>query len=774
MSDKINTIEFGIDNHKYSGIKEQTFEEVTNEQETQCVVSSGIEVFRKDTIDEADVLLKSALMADQENQQNRTESIASFRCKSIRVGSYRCNMESYKKDVVRFEEGGFMVKLPPMDANYLVKIKISRKNILHVKAYFSTSSPLFFLHLTQQASSSIRYELEELVQKDDPDKIRPYFDSSSKEESMKYLTLCPDEMTLEAKNLFSKHYGNILEELNKKTAYDMLLKTSPKQFPFSSKFPPVFNSISLRVNNTLKYCQYPPSGSNCISVTAEDYCCLEKGVFLNDSIIDFFLKWLQFSKLKDKDRDRTHIFSTFFYKRLTTTDRNKSIDKTEGKNLSSAAKRYERIKRWTKNVNIFEKDFVIVPINQHSHWFVVVICFPGCDPGCYDFETGKPVKEPIIQKNAKSEQMKMRNQSAKIDPVKTINLIDDMSSDYDEADALDSDILEMIEPDKERLSEKLYKNAMPSLWQTQISNSADFSNVMLSHEKLHRSPSDKSEYNTIADNRIHGLRESCSYSPSSPSEVDESDNFNLAMEDDDIIKQTENSDYELGISPTYSSQSNCSDDDTKVKKPSSPDTNCQKIKQPCLLIFDSLQTKSRAKVASTIRDYLTYEYSSKVSGETREFTVENFPACCPKVPQQNNSSDCGIYVLQYIESFFDNPLNNYELPNFEILESPEQWFLTTSVVQKRATIAKLIRQLTAEQTPRKEFAFPKLVFNSSRKNKKLKEAEKQVKKYDKSVERTTNGSLAGTDQHKACSSSEILPLHLSNYHRLSGDDMGTS
>ena len=130
VSDKINTIEFGIDNHKYSGIKEQTFEEVTNEQETQCVVSSGIEVFRKDTIDEADVLLKSALMADQENQQNRTESIASFRCKSIRVGSYRCNMESYKKDVVRFEEGGFMVKLPPMDANYLVKIKISRKRKL--------------------------------------------------------------------------------------------------------------------------------------------------------------------------------------------------------------------------------------------------------------------------------------------------------------------------------------------------------------------------------------------------------------------------------------------------------------------------------------------------------------------------------------------------------------------------------------------------------------------------------------------------------------------
>ena len=46
-------------------------------------------------------------------------------------------------------------------------------------------------------------------------------------------------------------------------------------------------------------------------------------------------------------------------------------------NLSLAEKRYERVRRWTKKVNIFEKDFVIVPINEHSHWFVAVICYPG-------------------------------------------------------------------------------------------------------------------------------------------------------------------------------------------------------------------------------------------------------------------------------------------------------------------------------------------------------------------------------------------------------------
>jgi sentrin-specific protease 7 len=28
-------------------------------------------------------------------------------------------------------------------------------------------------------------------------------------------------------------------------------------------------------------------------------------------------------------------------------------------------------------VNLFEKDYVIVPINEQAHWFVCIICFPG-------------------------------------------------------------------------------------------------------------------------------------------------------------------------------------------------------------------------------------------------------------------------------------------------------------------------------------------------------------------------------------------------------------
>ena len=132
----------------------------------------------------------------------------------------------------------------------------------------------------------------------------------------------------------------------------------------------------------VKYCQFPADSPGNVSVTNEDYNCLEAEQFLNDVIIDFYLKYIQNETFASLDgmMARTHIFTTYFYKRLTTRPPNsktKAHPVEDNPNLSAAEKRYERVKKWTKNVNIFEKDFIVVPINEHAHWFVCVICFPG-------------------------------------------------------------------------------------------------------------------------------------------------------------------------------------------------------------------------------------------------------------------------------------------------------------------------------------------------------------------------------------------------------------
>jgi Ulp1 family protease len=78
--------------------------------------------------------------------------------------------------------------------------------------------------------------------------------------------------------------------------------------------------------------------------------------------------------------------------------------------------------------------------------------------------------------------------------------------------------------------------------------------------------------------------------------------------------------------------------------------------RPCILIFDSLAGASRSRVVATLRDYLRIEYKVK-QGKEREFNKDTIKGSTPRVPQQTNFTDCGVYVLQYVESFFQVTVN---------------------------------------------------------------------------------------------------------------------
>lgn len=144
---------------------------------------------------------------------------------------------------------------------------------------------------------------------------------------------------------------------------------------------------------------YPP-GKGGIPINTEDYMCLAQDQFLNDVIIDFYLKHLVHDILTCTQKEKTHIFSTFFYKRLTTKPSkvNKSSNPHEwDTSLTAAQKRHARVKTWTKNVNIFDKDFIIVPINENCHWFVAIICFPSLD-GCRSMLDNRTVTPQEIKR----------------------------------------------------------------------------------------------------------------------------------------------------------------------------------------------------------------------------------------------------------------------------------------------------------------------------------------------------------------------------------------
>lgn len=184
---------------------------------------------------------------------------------------------------------------------------------------------------------------------------------------------------------------------------------------------------------------YPPGkGKGSIAIKTNDYVCLGIDQYLNDVIIEFYLQYLLNEVLTPSQRAKTHVFGTFFYNTLTNTNLGANNAK-----LTAPQKRHERVKNWTKHVNIFEKDFVIVPINQQSHWFLAIICYPSQSGP----ESNQPAKEtPVEKKSAeRKESVALQIGNTTITPVSkkdtdAIYRIEDDDSERDEAEGDDSDL----------------------------------------------------------------------------------------------------------------------------------------------------------------------------------------------------------------------------------------------------------------------------------------------------------------------------------------------
>jgi hypothetical protein len=132
-------------------------------------------------------------------------------------------------------------------------------------------------------------------------------------------------------------------------------------------------------------------------------------------------------------------------------------------------------------------------------------------------------------------------------------------------------------------------------------------------------------------------------------------------------------------------------------------TKQKNLFSPCILIFDSLLGAPRSRVVATLRDYLTCEYKAKYPNETpRVFTKPNLQGNQVKVPQQNNFTDCGLFLLQYVEQFFKDPIKDFRIP----VKNLQTWFHNDVVTRKREEIAQLIKSLSPEGIELPEIEFP--------------------------------------------------------------------
>ncbi|KAH9560680.1 hypothetical protein CY35_06G119500 [Sphagnum magellanicum] len=108
-----------------------------------------------------------------------------------------------------------------------------------------------------------------------------------------------------------------------------------------------------------------------VEIVHSDLLRLAPEEFLNDTVIDFYIKYIQRPEaLTLEDKKRFHFFNSFFYKKLSEVIRGKK---------KKGGGDFLKLRKWTKGMNIFEKDYLFVPIHNSLHWSLAIICFPGAD-----------------------------------------------------------------------------------------------------------------------------------------------------------------------------------------------------------------------------------------------------------------------------------------------------------------------------------------------------------------------------------------------------------
>ncbi|KAK4698300.1 hypothetical protein P7C70_g7981, partial [Phenoliferia sp. Uapishka_3] len=116
---------------------------------------------------------------------------------------------------------------------------------------------------------------------------------------------------------------------------------------------------------------WPHEGVGAVSVTLGDKLRLRDKEFLNDTLIELGLK-RTYEALSAKDplaAKEVHMFNSFFYKKLSA--------KKPPSHREGTWDAYSTVRKWTAKFDIFDKKFVIVPINEHLHWFLAIIINPG-------------------------------------------------------------------------------------------------------------------------------------------------------------------------------------------------------------------------------------------------------------------------------------------------------------------------------------------------------------------------------------------------------------
>ncbi|KAF5476615.1 hypothetical protein F2P56_003348 [Juglans regia] len=93
---------------------------------------------------------------------------------------------------------------------------------------------------------------------------------------------------------------------------------------------------------------------------------------------------------------------------------------------------------------------------------------------------------------------------------------------------------------------------------------------------------------------------------------------------------------------------------------------------PCMLLLDSLEMGNPRRLEPDIRKFAVDIYKAEGRPESKS-SVYKIPLLVPKVPQQRNGEECGIYVLYFINLFMEDAPEDFSIEDYPYFMR-KNWF----------------------------------------------------------------------------------------------------
>ena len=362
---------------------------------------------------------------------------------------------------------------------------------------------------------------------------------------------------------------------------------------------------------------YPLEGRKKTTVEFSDLERLDEGEFLNDNLISFFLRFLE-QELGDRRPDvakRVYFFNTYFYATLTNTHKGKKCFN------------YEGVQKWTRTVDLFTFDYIIVPINESSHWYLAIICnLPALD---------RNLETPG---DATSSQAEI-DRTAAGDEVNEVALPSSSPAIPEHAREGSAALVEDAEDEtaaRNSFAEMSLDNGVKH-----IAHDADTEKVRHA-EAVNPEAEDQEMLDAQLKDDLLG---------------------SVAPEIDDVHSGAKAAWLTSLAQQQVRDAEDPAEDDDDHPKTSTGKSKRQKRKsvppavtktdpnKPAIILFDSLGL-SRGPTIKTLKDYLHAEAQSKRGG--MRFDGGQIKGINAKVPLQTNFSDCGLFLLGYVAKFLED------------------------------------------------------------------------------------------------------------------------